>query len=143
MIKEFFKKESIRVAGNSENPNTYLYKLKENMLIIHRAFIDIGMSEKNILLISDIHLSNWNLRDFEEKNPIILETIDKRRSTFKREDTMKLYRLITENADVVKGVFCGHWHNEAYTEIIGSYIKNGEKLEKNNSSIRHRCSILR
>ncbi|MBR2024920.1 MAG: hypothetical protein IKA02_03835, partial [Clostridia bacterium] len=88
MIKEFFKKEQQTVAGNSENPNTYLYKLKENGLIIHRVFIDVGMSEeKNILLISDIHLSNWNLKDFEEKNPIILETIDKRRSTFKREDT--------------------------------------------------------
>ena len=311
MINDFFNLESVCVVGNEKNPDTYLYKLKENGLIIHRVFIDVGVKEeKNILLISDIHLSNWNLMDFEEKNPIILETIDKRRSTFKREDTllnverimnyahlfdkvivagdtidyltwgaidyiqryiynkrhdalvllgnhdtrramghsmldpstlasreemiktviktdlyyhseiiggktlviglnngeakytpwqykklfrdlemarknslsvlifqhepictynenekevmpiyisspgsyntgknfydnpdragssmsdgdtMRLYRLITENADIIKGVFCGHWHNEAYTEIVGSYVKNGIKIQK-------------
>ena len=311
MINGFFNKESLGIVGNEKNPDTYLYKLKENGLIIHRVFIDVGAKEeKNILLISDIHLSNWNLRDFEEKNPIILETIDKRRSTFKREDTllnverimnyahlfdkvivagdtidyltwgavdyiqryvynkrpdalvllgnhdtrramghampdpstlasreemlktviktdlhyhseiigdktfvigmnngeakytsyqyerllcdiemarrkslsvlifqhepictynekekevtpiyisspgsyytgknfydnpdragssvsdvdtMRLYRLITENADIIKGVFCGHWHNEAYTEIVGSYMENGVKIQK-------------
>ena len=311
MIKEFFGKEARGVCGNEKEPNTYLYELKENGLIIHRVFIDTGEGEeKNILLISDIHLSNWNLKDFEEKNPIILETIDKRRSTFRREDalanierimnyahlfdktivagdtidyltwgavdyikryiydkcpdalvllgnhdtrramghsmvdhstlesreeilktviktdlhyhsemigdrtliiglnngeakyapcqyekllcdmemarknslsvlifqhepictynenekevtpiyisspgsystgknfcdnpdragssvsdedTMRVYRLITENADIVKGVFCGHWHNEAYTEIVGSYEENGAKIQK-------------
>ena len=311
MIQEFLNKPSTAVVGDASNPDTYLYKLDENGLIIHRVYVDAGMDEeKNILLISDIHLSNWNLKDFEEKNPIILETIDKRRSTFKREDaflnierimnyaglfdkvivagdsidyltwgaldyvqryiynkrpdalvllgnhdtkraighcmhdpsslssreemiktviktdlyyhsevignkvlivglnngtasytpyqyeklltdiemarenglsmlvfqhqpictynedekrvepiymsspsayrngfnfcdnrdragspasseeTMRVYRLITENADIVKGVFCGHWHNEAYTQIVGSYMQNGEKVTK-------------
>lgn len=311
MINEFFNKETEDVVGSEKKPDTYLYKLKENGLIIHRVFVDTGAKEeKNILLISDIHLSNWNLRDFEEKNPIILETIDKRRSTFRREDalenierimnyahlfdkvivagdsidyltwgalsyiqryiyekrpdalvllgnhdtrramghamvdpttpqsreeilktviktdlhyhsemigentliiglnngeakytpyqyermlcdleaarknslsvlifqhepvctynenekdvtpiylsslgsyntgknfydnpdragssvsdedTVRLYRLITENSDIIKGVFCGHWHNEAYTEIVASYEKNGVKIKK-------------
>ena len=311
MIKEFFNKPTTAVVGNESEPNTYLYKLDENGLIIHRVYIDADLDEeKNILLLSDVHLSNWNLRDFEEKNPIILETIDKRRSTFKREDTflnierimnyaglfdkvivagdsidyltwgavdyvqkyiynkcpsalvllgnhdtkrvightmhdqsslesreemlktviktdihyhseiigekvliiglnngqekytpyqyerlladikiarekslsvlvfqhepictynenekevtpiymsspgsywggrnfcnhpgkvgspnsdeitMQAYRLITDNADIIKGVFCGHWHNEAYTQIVGSCKENGTKIEK-------------
>lgn len=311
MIKDFFNKPTTAVVGSESDPNTYLYKLDENGLIIHRVYMDVGLEqEKNILLLSDVHLSNWNLKDFEEKNPVILETIDKRRSTFKREDTflnierimnyaslfdkvivagdsidyltwgavdyvqkyiynkcpsalvllgnhdtkrvighsmpdpsslesreemlktviktdihyhseiidgkvllvglnngqekytryqyerlladieaarekslsvlifqhepictynenekevvpiymssptsyrngrnfydhpgrigsansdevtMQAYRLITENADIVKGVFCGHWHNEAYTQIVGSYVNNGKKIEK-------------
>ena len=94
MINDFFNKESVGIVGNEKNPDTYLYKLKENGLIIHRVFIDAhAKEEKNILLISDVHLSNWNLRDFEEKNPIILETIDKRRSTFIRLRCWSLTQL--------------------------------------------------
>ena len=37
-------------------------------------------------------------------------------------DTLALYGLITESADVIKGVFCGHQHNIFYTEITA---KNG------------------
>ena len=33
-------------------------------------------------------------------------------------DTMKVYNLIVQNPDVIKGVFCGHWHNHMYTEIL-------------------------
>ena len=32
--------------------------------------------------------------------------------------TTKVYDLIVNNADVVKGVFCGHVHNNIYTEIV-------------------------
>ena len=84
MINEFFNKETEDVVGSEKKPDTYLYKLKENGLIIHRVFID----------------------------------------------TVRLYRLITENADIIKGIFCGHWHNEAYTEIVASYEKNGVKIKK-------------
>ena len=38
--------------------------------------------------------------------------------------------LIANNADVVKGVFTGHYHNDYYTEILGSYIdENGNKVD--------------
>lgn len=37
-------------------------------------------------------------------------------------NTLALYGLITESADVIKGVFCGHQHNIFYTEITA---KNG------------------
>ena len=46
------------------------------------------------------------------------------------EKTLELYSLITENADVIKGIFCGHWHSDYYTEIAASYIdSDGNKVE--------------
>lgn len=36
------------------------------------------------------------------------------------QDTVEMYRLITESADVIKGVFCGHYHSFFYTEIKAS-----------------------
>jgi len=33
------------------------------------------------------------------------------------ETTLEMYRLITQNADVIKGIFCGHLHSSYYTEI--------------------------
>lgn len=35
--------------------------------------------------------------------------------------TAETYRLITENADVVKGLFCGHLHSMFYNEVKASY----------------------
>jgi hypothetical protein len=32
--------------------------------------------------------------------------------------TGKIYQLITTNADVIKGAFCGHLHEDIYTEIV-------------------------
>ncbi len=52
-----------------------------------------------------------NFIGFESKDPV----------------TDEVYALITENADVVKGVFCGHMHSDFYTELCGSYMENGEK----------------
>lgn len=37
------------------------------------------------------------------------------------EATMAVYNLITQNADIVRGVFCGHYHTCFYTEIRGTY----------------------
>ena len=46
------------------------------------------------------------------------------------EPTKRMYKLITENADIVKGVFCGHWHSDYYTEIIASYKdEHGNKVD--------------
>ncbi len=42
--------------------------------------------------------------------------------------TRRVYRMIIENADVVRGVFAGHWHSQFYCEIKGSYEKGGEKI---------------
>ncbi|MBR5527966.1 MAG: metallophosphoesterase [Clostridia bacterium] len=48
----------------------------------------------------------------------------------KNPDTAAVYDVITQNADVVKGVFCGHKHSDFYTEIIASYTdKDGNKVD--------------
>ncbi len=43
--------------------------------------------------------------------------------------TAEIYRLITESADVIKGIFCGHWHSDFYTEVKASYIQGGTRRE--------------
>lgn len=35
--------------------------------------------------------------------------------------TKRVYDLITQNADIVRGLFCGHYHTSFYTEVAGSY----------------------
>lgn len=35
----------------------------------------------------------------------------------KDDVTKEMYRLIVENADVIKGIFCGHFHSSYYTKI--------------------------
>jgi len=46
-------------------------------------------------------------------------------------DTMKVYNLIVQNPDVIKGVFCGHWHNHMYTEILAQN-SNGSFMTDSN-----------
>lgn len=58
------------------------------------------------------------------------------------EATKKLYALIKDNADVICGVFCGHYHSDYYTEIIGSYLdENGNKHSKIIPQFTLACSI--
>ena len=50
--------------------------------------------------------------------------------TLKCEDATKvIYDMITKNADVVKGVFAGHWHSQFYSEILASYEKDDETVQ--------------
>lgn len=43
--------------------------------------------------------------------------------------TAEVYRLITENADVVKGIFVGHLHSAFYSEVLASYEnESGERI---------------
>lgn len=35
--------------------------------------------------------------------------------------TAEVYRLITQNADVIKGIFCGHMHSMFYNEVRATY----------------------
>ena len=44
------------------------------------------------------------------------------------EVTKKVYNLITNNADVIRGVFAGHLHQNYYTEIKATYEKDGAKV---------------
>lgn len=44
--------------------------------------------------------------------------------------TAKAYALLTENADVIKGFFCGHLHSCYFTEIKGCYKDETGTLHK-------------
>lgn len=46
------------------------------------------------------------------------------------EATTKVYNLITQNADVIKGIFCGHLHSGYYTEIEASYKAADGSIQK-------------
>ncbi len=48
------------------------------------------------------------------------------------EATMTVYNLITQNADIVRGVFCGHYHTCFNTEIKGSYTDSEGNLHSKN-----------
>ncbi len=43
--------------------------------------------------------------------------------------TKKVYNLITTNADVIRGVFCGHLHYDFLVEIPATYERDGIKTE--------------
>ena len=48
------------------------------------------------------------------------------------EATKKIYGMLTGNADIIKGFFCGHRHGCYYMEVKGSYTdENGNVIEKN------------
>ena len=41
----------------------------------------------------------------------------------------RIIDLIRSNADVVKGIFCGHYHDVLYTEIPATYEEDGKTVE--------------
>ncbi|MBR3961461.1 MAG: metallophosphoesterase [Clostridia bacterium] len=45
------------------------------------------------------------------------------------DTTMQVYNMLIGNCDVIKGIFCGHMHADFYTEIHGSYMKDGQKVD--------------
>ena len=56
----------------------------------------------------------------------------------------EIYRMITSSADVIKGLFCGHYHSDFYTEIdattstgektvIPQYVLKGTVYDKGNA----------
>jgi len=47
------------------------------------------------------------------------------------EFTQKTYELIVNSADVIKGIFVGHWHMDFVTEIEAGYEKDGKQVKEN------------
>jgi hypothetical protein len=50
-------------------------------------------------------------------------------------DTMMVHDLITKNYDVIKGVFCGDWHNHMYTEILAKNQDGSFATDENGNEI--------
>jgi len=46
-------------------------------------------------------------------------------------ETMMVYDLIAKNYDIIKGVFCGHWNNHMYTEIVGKNLDGSFAVDEN------------
>lgn len=58
------------------------------------------------------------------------------------EASIAVYKLITENADIVRGLFCGHYHTSYYMEVEGSYIdKNGIRKRKTIPQYVLECNV--
>lgn len=49
------------------------------------------------------------------------------------DDSFRVYQLITSNADVIRGIFCGHRHSDFYSEVMATYINEDGRIE--NSTI--------
>ena len=44
--------------------------------------------------------------------------------------TGEVYDIITSNGDIIKGMFCGHYHNDYYTEVLATYKdENGNVVD--------------
>lgn len=67
----------------------------------------------------DEYISQGDIHDGKPKN--FCDGVNCAGSVHSDEQTMRVYNLITKNADVVKAVFSGHFHNDLDLEILGSY----------------------
>ena len=61
-------------------------------------------------------------------------------------ESLEFYNLVTHNADVIRGIFCGHWHSDFYTEILAEtpdgkktvipqYVLTGNMYDKGHALI--------
>lgn len=63
------------------------------------------------------------LRNFCDGDRMIAGSLDT------NAQNLKIYDIIRSNADVIKGIFAGHYHNQFYTEIPAWYERDGVRVE--------------
>ena len=76
-----------------------------------------------VLLFYHIPIATGNPKDYRSISPYNGEQANFYSSGVGRYSTgasKEIYTLITENADIIKGAFCGHVHNDYYTNIKGT-----------------------
>ncbi len=79
-----------------------------------------------VLLFYHIPLRTENSDELKVKallptDPKVINTYNFRSGQLRGKEndaTDKIYSIITNNADVIKGAFCGHLHEDIYTEIV-------------------------
>jgi hypothetical protein len=83
----------------------------------------------SVLLFYHIPLSTGNPVDKKVKATLVGDTSATERNFFDAcvgrttpGVSGEIYRLIVNNADLIKGAFCGHHHSDFYTEIYGKGI---------------------
>lgn len=81
---------------------------------MRETVFDSGKGGKPAVIVqaTDIHFSAVNDKDLQE--PFYKKTDMKEGDAA----TEQIYDLIRNNADVIKGTFCGHQHFDYYTEIV-------------------------
>ncbi|MBR0278058.1 MAG: hypothetical protein IJQ50_06335 [Clostridia bacterium] len=58
------------------------------------------------------------------------------------EPTKEIYDTIVSNADIIRGIFCGHYHTSHYIEIDGTYKdENGKIIPKKIPQYLLECNV--
>ncbi len=104
-----------------------------------KAEIEKARKDNNIIFIfqhtaiatgkeEDKEAPNFFVNRFEVSNVYDRRLIGNPEHT--NETDKKMIELITSNADVIKGIFCGHFHDGNHTKLPAYYIdENGVKQE--------------
>ena len=93
---------------------------KENKIILIFQHENVSTGNPSDTAVSAIHMHDYKPTcNFYDSEKLIARPSDT------DPDTLAVYTLITESADVIKGIFCGHQHNIFYTEIFAK--AHGEK----------------
>lgn len=99
-----------------------LEKARENDLVV-LIFYHIPLSTRNP--------ADTAIEPIAEDKTDVMDAFAGYISKAPTEDaTGEVYELITTNADIVKGLFCGHVHNDYYTEVLATYTdENGNVVD--------------
>lgn len=125
--EEFFAQKSFDIAGSKDDVNSYKYQLLSTGVMVRRIYVDSfkGGNEYDITLLCDTHLNNINIKDFEEKHPSVISTIEYRKGfrepkTFDNLSTIMeyvpLFDKLIINGDVIDYLTWGA------LEYVQSYI---------------------
>lgn len=105
------QKEKLEADIKAARENGYVILLFAHEPIVTHNPEHKCVSEEDIMLKGDISGFPYNFCDGDKKVKIAGDS--------KCDDvTNEVYRLITENADVVKGFFAGHFHNDIHLDIL-------------------------
>ena len=104
----------------------HLYTAEQEKLL--KRDIETARKEGYIVLIFQHEPISTGKKEDEKAKALIVcdgeyqNIYDDAIGDFEKADvsTRAVYRLLTRNADVIKGFFCGHLHSGFYTEIKGS-----------------------
>lgn len=124
---KYFPEQIVKLKADIEKAR------KENLAILIFQHENISTKNENDTNVSAIHQHNYKpFCNFYDAERLIGRPNDD------NPETLAFYTLLSENHDIIKGVFCGHQHNIFYTEILAGdgvipqytltanpYFKNG------------------
>ncbi len=106
---------------------------------VEKLRVDLEKARENdlvVLIFYHIPLSTRNPEDTaiepiaEDKTDVMNLFADGLCKENATNASAEVYDLITANGDIVKGLFCGHWHNDYYTEVLATYTdENGNVVD--------------